>query len=162
MSAKEPYQKPPVKAWEYTIAGKWIVLAGKTDADNDRLSLKEARPNDWWFHVRGMPGSHVILQVGEGGEPDREAFKTAASIAAFHSKAILERVNLWENYGKHYRVTKERKKSRNPYSIWPPAPLEPGEVALGFQQQTNRLVAVPVYTGYAYPDGRVSPQLIDH
>ena len=33
---------------------------------------------------------------------------------------------------------------------------------LGFQQLTNRLVALPVYTGYAYPDGRVSPQLIDH
>ena len=33
---------------------------------------------------------------------------------------------------------------------------------LGFQQLTNRLVALPVYTGYAYSDGRVSPQLIDH
>ncbi len=33
---------------------------------------------------------------------------------------------------------------------------------LGSQQLTNRLVALPVYTGYAYPDGRVSPQLIDH
>ena len=76
----------PPKAWEYTLAGGWTVLAGRTDADNDRLSLKVARPNDWWFHVRGMPGSHVILQVA-GGEPDKDALEAAAAIAAYHSKA---------------------------------------------------------------------------
>lgn len=64
-----------------------MVLAGKTDADNDRLSLKEARPNDWWFHVRGMPGSHVILRAKEDEEPDKETLKKAAAIAAYHSKA---------------------------------------------------------------------------
>ena len=76
----------PPKAWEYTLPGGWTVLAGRTDADNDRLSLKVARPNDWWFHVRGMPGSHVILQVA-GGEPDKDALEAAAAIAAYHSKA---------------------------------------------------------------------------
>lgn len=87
MTAKEPYQKPPVKAWEYTLAGKWTVLAGKTDADNDRLSLKEARPNDWWFHVRGMPGSHVLLKALPDEEPGKDILKAAAAVAAWHSKA---------------------------------------------------------------------------
>ncbi len=87
MTAKEPYQKPPVKAWKYTIAGKWTVLAGKTDADNDRLSLKEARPNDWWFHVRGMPGSHVLLKALPDEEPGKDILKAAAAVAAWHSKA---------------------------------------------------------------------------
>ncbi|MBI5504043.1 MAG: DUF814 domain-containing protein [Deltaproteobacteria bacterium] len=72
---------------EYKIAGGWTVLAGRTDADNDYLSLKLARPRDWWFHVRGMPGSHVVLRVGEGGEPDRAALDAAAAVAAWHSKA---------------------------------------------------------------------------
>ena len=72
---------------EYALPGDWTVLAGKTDADNDRLSLKVAAPNDWWFHVRGMPGSHVILRAKEGEEPDRETLKAAAAIAAYHSKA---------------------------------------------------------------------------
>ena len=72
---------------EYALPGDWIVLAGKTDADNDRLSLKVAAPNDWWFHVRGMSGSHVILRAKEGEEPDRETLKAAAAIAAYHSKA---------------------------------------------------------------------------
>ena len=49
--------------------------------------MKVARPNDWWFHVRGMPGSHVILQAKEDEEPDSETLKRAAAIAAYHSKA---------------------------------------------------------------------------
>lgn len=87
MNADNGYQKPPVSVWEYTIAGKWTVLAGKTDADNDRLSLKEARPKNWWFHVRGMPGSHVLLRALPDEEPGKEILKTAAAVAAYHSKA---------------------------------------------------------------------------
>lgn len=63
------------------------MLAGRTDADNDRLSLSLARPDDWWFHVRGMPGSHVVLQVPPGQEAPREVLKQAAAVAAWHSKA---------------------------------------------------------------------------
>ena len=63
------------------------VRAGKTDADNDILSLKTARANDLWFHVHGMPGSHVILHHPNGGKPDNTTIKQAAAIAAWHSKA---------------------------------------------------------------------------
>jgi predicted ribosome quality control (RQC) complex YloA/Tae2 family protein len=72
---------------EYELPGGWRVLVGRTDADNDRLSLKVAGPNDWWFHVRGMPGSHVVLQCPAGEEPDRDTLKRAAAVAAYHSKA---------------------------------------------------------------------------
>jgi predicted ribosome quality control (RQC) complex YloA/Tae2 family protein len=71
----------------FTLPGGWTVLAGKTDSANDRLSLKLAGPNDWWFHVRGMPGSHVLLRVPPGSEPDRSVLKQAAAVAAYHSKA---------------------------------------------------------------------------
>ena len=72
---------------EYILPGDWTVLVGRSDVDNDRLSIKVARPDDWWFHVRGMAGSHVILQSKSGAEPDRETLKRAAAIAAYHSKA---------------------------------------------------------------------------
>ena len=72
---------------EYTLPGRWTVLVGRTDRDNDYLSLKVAKANDYWFHVRGMPGSHVVLQVPSGEEPDRETLKRAAAVAAYHSKA---------------------------------------------------------------------------
>lgn len=72
---------------EYALPGGWRVLVGKTERDNDRLSLEVARPDDWWFHVRGLPGSHVVLQGPPGDEADRATLKQAASIAAWHSKA---------------------------------------------------------------------------
>ena len=79
---------PQTKLHRYVLEGGWEVLAGHTEEDNDRLSLKLAHPDDYWFHVRGMPGSHVLLRIGEGGEePDRAALKEAAAIAAYHSKA---------------------------------------------------------------------------
>ena len=75
------------RLFRYALPGGWTVLAGRTDADNDELSLRVARPDDWWFHVRGMPGSHVILQVPAGADPDRATLERAAAIAAYHSKA---------------------------------------------------------------------------
>lgn len=71
----------------YTLLGGWTVLVGRTDADNDYLSFRVARPEDWWFHVRGMPGSHVILQGSPGADADRQTLTRAAAIAAYHSKA---------------------------------------------------------------------------
>lgn len=73
--------------YQYSLPGEWIVLAGKSEEDNDLLSLKLASPNDWWFHVRGMPGSHVILRHKPDEEPDHHILKSAAAIAAYHSKA---------------------------------------------------------------------------
>ena len=85
--AKSSSREHSVRLLEYELPSGWKVLVGCTDADNDHLSLRVARPNDWWFHVRGMPGSHVILQGPLGEEPDRQTFKRAAAIAAYHSKA---------------------------------------------------------------------------
>jgi len=76
-----------VRLVEYALPGGWSVVAGRTDAGNDQLSLKMAGPHDWWFHVRGMPGSHVILRCAEDEDPDRDTLERAAAIAAYHSKA---------------------------------------------------------------------------
>ncbi len=80
-------RRPPEPSlWRYELPGGWVVLAGRTDADNDRLSLKIAKANDWWFHVKGRPSSHVVLQVPAGEEPPREVLEAAAAVAAWHSK----------------------------------------------------------------------------
>lgn len=75
------------KVYEYPLGRDWVVMAGKTDLDNDILSLRTAGPNDWWFHVRGMPGSHVLLVGNRNEEPDKALLRQAAAIAAYHSKA---------------------------------------------------------------------------
>jgi predicted ribosome quality control (RQC) complex YloA/Tae2 family protein len=86
MPRPDKFEKVPPRVWQYTLPGGWTVLAGRTDQDNDRLSIKIAKANDWWFHVRGLPGSHVILQVPAGEEPDNDTVKAAAAIAAWHSR----------------------------------------------------------------------------
>lgn len=78
---------PPVRVWEHRLPGGWTVRAGRTDEDNERLSLKLAGPNDYWFHVRGVPGSHVVLEARVGEEPSRETLRQAAAVAAWYSKA---------------------------------------------------------------------------
>ena len=88
MSAKQEKNKGRKhRFYEYLLPGAWVVLAGRTDADNDYLSTEAAKPLDWWFHVRGLAGSHVVLRAKPDQEPDPKTLKGAAAIAAFHSKA---------------------------------------------------------------------------
>ncbi len=87
MRTKETKKALPSGVVEYEIPGGWSVLAGKNDTVNDLLTFKLSKPNDYWFHVRGMPGSHVLLRAKPGTDPDRNTLKDAAAIAAFHSKA---------------------------------------------------------------------------
>jgi predicted ribosome quality control (RQC) complex YloA/Tae2 family protein len=87
MADRKPEFGPQADLFEYELPGGWQVLAGKTDRDNDILSIKLARSGDWWFHVRGMSGSHVLLRAQDDLEPDRETLAAAAAVAAWHSKA---------------------------------------------------------------------------
>ena len=82
-----PDEPLPSGIVEYALPGNWQVFAGRTDAANDYLSFNLAQPSDFWLHIRGMPGSHVILRAPEDHAPDRKTLECAASIAAFHSKA---------------------------------------------------------------------------
>lgn len=87
MPTENKHRPPEPKVFRYQLPGGWTVLAGRSDADNDLLSLKTARPGDWWFHVRGMPGSHVILRARPDRDPDKATLEAAAAVAAWHSKA---------------------------------------------------------------------------
>jgi predicted ribosome quality control (RQC) complex YloA/Tae2 family protein len=64
------------------------VLVGRTAEDNDVLSLKLGAPRDFWFHVAGESGSHVIVRNPEGLDRlPKETERFAASLAAGYSKA---------------------------------------------------------------------------
>ncbi|MDO4304353.1 MAG: NFACT RNA binding domain-containing protein [Bacillota bacterium] len=73
------------KPFHYISSDGFHIYVGKNNYQNDELTFKFASGNDWWFHAKGIPGSHVILKT-EGKElPDR-AFEEAAKLAAYYSK----------------------------------------------------------------------------
>ena len=80
--------EPQARYWTYQLPEGWTVMAGKSDLDNDLLTFRVSRPTDWWMHVSGMPGSHVLLRHAEDPAmaPAREVLQAAAQIAAYHSK----------------------------------------------------------------------------
>lgn len=74
---------PPI---EYVLSENVKVLVGRNNRQNDKLTLKMASKNNLWFHVKDIPGSHVILIADERHIGDDILSKTA-KIAAYHSKA---------------------------------------------------------------------------
>ncbi len=71
----------------HELAGGWIAIVGRSAEDNDDLSLRLSEPQDYWFHVCGCPGSHVLLLHRPDLEPPREILEQAAALAAWYSKA---------------------------------------------------------------------------
>jgi predicted ribosome quality control (RQC) complex YloA/Tae2 family protein len=70
-----------------TVEG-FEVLVGKGDAENDTLTFDVAEPRDFWLHVAGPAGSHVVVRNPEGLEElPRGVLERAAELAAWHSKA---------------------------------------------------------------------------
>ena len=64
------------------------ILVGRTARDNDALTFQIASQRDFWLHVAGCPGSHVIVRNPEGlSSLPRETLRFAAALAARHSKA---------------------------------------------------------------------------
>lgn len=66
----------------------FVVLVGRTASDNDIVTFKLGAPQDFWMHVSGASGSHVIVRNPEGVDRlPRETLRFAAALAAGYSKA---------------------------------------------------------------------------
>ena len=63
------------------------ILVGRSPRENVEVTFRLAKPGDLWFHARGIPGSHVVLQPPPGAEPDATDLDCAADFAALHSRA---------------------------------------------------------------------------
>ena len=81
-SRRQMKQLPPSKPMKFELPSGRIVLIGKNNLQNDKLTFT-AQPNEVWLHAKDMPGSHVII-VGE--EPSDEDIVEAAKLAAAYSK----------------------------------------------------------------------------
>lgn len=80
-------EKPvKVQPLRYRSSDGFLILVGRNNLQNDRLTLKEARNQDMWLHTQKIPGSHTVI-VTEGKPVPNRTLEEAAVIAAYHSKA---------------------------------------------------------------------------
>ena len=71
---------------EYTSKEGYKIIVGKNNIQNDYITTKLSSKNDLWFHVKNIPGSHVVIFNG-GKEVSEDTIIYAASLAALNSKA---------------------------------------------------------------------------
>lgn len=70
---------------QFRTSGGYRVLCGKNNVQNEYITHKLAQKNDYWFHVKNLPGSHTVM-LCNGEEPSEKDFTEAAEIAAYFSK----------------------------------------------------------------------------
>lgn len=86
-NGKKPPKKVKItsKPFHYRSSDGYDIYVGKNNYQNDELTFQFASGNDWWFHAKGMPGSHVIVRSKGEELPDR-VFEEAGQLAAYYSK----------------------------------------------------------------------------
>lgn len=84
-SGGKKQKKAVSRPFHYLSSDGFHIYVGKNNYQNEELTFKLASGNDWWFHAKGIPGSHVIVKT-EGKElPDR-VFEEAGALAAYYSR----------------------------------------------------------------------------
>lgn len=78
-------EKITSRPMHYISSDGYHMYVGKNNLQNDELTFSFANGNDWWFHAKGAPGSHVIVKTGGDELPDR-TFEEAGRLAAYYSK----------------------------------------------------------------------------
>ncbi|MBR1476689.1 MAG: NFACT family protein [Lachnospiraceae bacterium] len=74
------------KPFHYISSDGYDIYVGKNNYQNDNLTFKVANGNDWWFHAKKIPGSHVIVKSNGNKELPDSTFEEAARLAAYYSK----------------------------------------------------------------------------
>ncbi len=69
----------------YVSSSGHEILVGKNNIQNDLITFKHAKKDDYWFHAKGIPGSHVVIKTN-GDELQDIEYIEAATLAAFYSK----------------------------------------------------------------------------
>ena len=83
---KQPQKKQSMPIKTMQTPGGYPLLVGTNNLQNDHITFSVASKDDLWFHVKGMPGAHVILCCN-GEEPSAEDYTFAATVAAYYSAA---------------------------------------------------------------------------
>ncbi|MGC8714291.1 MAG: Rqc2 family fibronectin-binding protein [Leptodesmis sp.] len=86
-AAANPQGDTASQPYHYTSPSGLDVLVGRNNRQNDQLTFRTASDYDLWFHTQEIPGSHVLLRLKPGVDPEVADLSFAADLAAFHSRA---------------------------------------------------------------------------
>ena len=89
------------------ISDEWEIQIGRSNKENDLLTCKIAKPEDWWFHTRIFHGTHVVLRNYKKKQPPENLIILCARLAAYYSSA-KNSTNVPVDYTKIRYVTKPR------------------------------------------------------
>ena len=84
-SDRRASRKMTSRPYHYRTAEGFDIYVGRNNYQNEELTHHFAAANDWWFHAKGIPGSHVLVRSGGVDVPD-DVFELAGSLAAYYSK----------------------------------------------------------------------------
>ena len=84
-SDRRASRKMTSRPYHYRTAEGFDIYVGRNNYQNEELTHHFAAANDWWFHAKGIPGSHVLVRSGGADVPD-DVFELAGSLAAYYSK----------------------------------------------------------------------------
>lgn len=77
-------RQKPADFMRYRSSEGFLILVGRNNLQNDKLTLKTARGKDLWFHTKNAPGSHVVV-MSEGEDIPLATQNEAAMLAVAHS-----------------------------------------------------------------------------
>ncbi len=97
-----PHKQKAPTVMQFETPDGMRVLCGKNNLQNEYITHKLAEKQDYWFHAKQTPGSHVLL-VTEGREPTDLDFTTAAEIAAHYSTAEGANIAVDYTLAKHIK-----------------------------------------------------------
>ncbi len=102
---KGKVRTPVSKPLHYVSSDGFDIYVGKNNYQNEEVTFKIASGSDWWFHAKGIPGSHVVVKSGGQELPDR-AFEEAGRLAAYYSRGRdAEKVEIDYIQRKHIKKT---------------------------------------------------------
>lgn len=106
--AVPPPRQAPTRVRRHTTEDGFVILVGRSGAENDSLTFKVASPEDFWLHAAGSPGAHVVVRnPGRVRSLPERTLRAAAGIAAHYSGARGEgKVEVHYTQRKHVRKRK--------------------------------------------------------
>ncbi len=122
----------------YTSSDGFLILVGRNNLQNDRLTVKTARGKDMWFHIKNAPGSHVVV-MSEGKDIPLPTQNEAAMLAVYHSSAKgSPKVDVDYTFVKNIRKTNDLKPGMVIYDIYESAPVTVDEAVIERLLNQNR------------------------